>query len=194
MLKTFLSYLVVYGLKSNLVVNNGAGVVVYQREKMYTSYRMINNLFLIIGVALTGTIAYFLNTYIYDKFDLNNISVSVNVLVVCTYNIIVSTIFKKKHNFNNYVYENSFSYAYDTVFILSVVFSLDMKMQMIYFFMSLLSAIVVIFITNLIVGFFVKNCNRGFINDSFKNISTRLFLFAIIAIIFYYTGSLDIVI
>jgi len=193
MLEAFLYYLVEYGLKNNLVVN-GAGVVVFQREKMYTSYRMISNLFLILGIVLSSTITYFLYTYIYSKYDLYNISVSVNVLIVGAYNILVSAILKKKRGFNSYVYENSFSYAYDTVFILSVVFSLDMTVDggMLFFFMSLLSTIVVIFITNIIIGFFVRNCNRGYLNDSFRNVVARLFLFAIFAVIFYYTSTLDI--
>lgn len=192
MLKTFLEYLVFYGLKNNLVVNNGSGVVVFQREKMYTSFRFINNLFVILGIVLAATVTYFLNTYVYSKLDLYNISVSVSVLIVGAYNIAVSKIMRKKHSFNNYIYENSFSYAYDTVFMLSIIFSLDMELPILYFFMSLLSAIIVIFITNIIIGFYVKNCNRGYINDSFKNVATRLFLFAILAIIFYYTGLIDI--
>ena len=194
MLQTFLSYLVIYGLRSNLVVNNGSGVVIFQREKMYTSYRYISTLFLILGVILTATITYFLNLYVYSKFDLYNISLSVNVVIVGAYNILVSTILKKSPSFSNYIYENSFSYAYDTVFILSVIFSLDMKLSILYFFMSLLAAVIVIFITNVLVGFFVKCCNRGYINDSFRNVAVRLFLFAIFAVIFYYTSQMNIVI
>ena len=194
MFQTFLSYLVLYGLKSNLVACNGSGALIFQREKMYTSYRFISNLFLILGVILTASISFFLEYFIYSKYDLYNISFSVNVLIVGAYNMLVSLFIKKSPSFSNYVYENSFSYAYDMVFTLSVILSLDMTLSIPLFFMSLLSAVVCIFVTSALIGFFVKSVNRGYINDSFRNVAVRLFLLAIIAIIFYYTAQLDITI
>lgn len=194
MIQTFLTYLVLYGLKGNLVVCNGSGALIFQREKKYTSYRYTSNLFLILGIVLTATISFFLNTYIYSKYDLYNISFSINVLIVGAYNMLVSFLLKKSPSFNNYVYENSFSYAYDMVFTISVILSLDMSLTIPQFFMSLLAVIVCVFITNVLVGMFVKSLNRGYINDSFRNVPARLFLFAIIAIIFYYTAQLNIII
>lgn len=194
MLETFLSYLVIYGLQNNLVACNGSGAVIFQREKMYTSYRYISTLFLILGVILTATISFFLNTFIYSKYNLYNINVSVNVLIVGAYNMLVSFILKKSPSFSNYMYENSFSYAYDMVFTLSVIFSLNMDLSIPYFFMSLLAAVLCIFVTSIIIGFFVKSVNRGYINDSFRNVPARLFLLAIIAMIFYYTSQINIAI
>lgn len=194
MLETFLSYLVIYGLQNNLVACNGSGAVIFQREKMYTSYRYISTLFLILGVILTATISFFLNTFIYSKYNLYNINVSVNVLIVGAYNMLVSFILKKSPSFSNYMYENSFSYAYDMVFTLSVIFSLNMNLSIPYFFMSLLAAVLCIFVTSVIIGFFVKSVNRGYINDSFRNVPARLFLLAVIAMIFYYTSQINIAI
>lgn len=194
MLETFLSYLVIYGLQNNLVAGNGSGAVIFQREKMYTSYRYISTLFLILGVILTATISFFLNTFIYSKYNLYNINVSVNVLIVGAYNMLVSFILKKSPSFSNYMYENSFSYAYDMVFTLSVIFSLNMNLSIPYFFMSLLAAVLCIFVTSVIIGFFVKSVNRGYINDSFRNVPARLFLLAVIAMIFYYTSQINIAI
>ena len=70
MLQTFLSYLAIYGLKDNIFVMNGAGALQIQREKMYRTFRYVNALCLVLGIILTSLVSYFLNNYIYAKFDL----------------------------------------------------------------------------------------------------------------------------
>lgn len=190
MLEMLLTYLIIYGLKTNLVVQNGSGVLIFQREKMYTSFRYISNLFLILGTILTATISYFLYRIIYVKFDMFYISHGVNVVIVGAYNILISNILKRRPSFSNYLYENSFSYAYDTVFMLSVLFMLDMDLSIVYFFMSLLAAVLVIFISNVLIGFFVKCFNRNYVNISARNIAVRLFMVAIFSIILYYAQLL----
>ena len=81
MLEVLLSYLVLYGLKSNIVVANGTGAAQFQREKMYRSFRLIDTLFLVLGVILCSFITYLLTTYVYVKFDLEYISLSVVIYI-----------------------------------------------------------------------------------------------------------------
>ena len=190
MFEMLLTYLVIYGLKSNLVVSNGSGVLIFQREKMYTSFRYISNLFLILGIVLTAIISYVLYQSLYIRYDLYYISEGVNVVIVGAYNIAVSNFLKKRPTFNNYLYENSFSYAFDTVYMLSVLFMLDMELSFIHFLMSLLAAVLVIFICNVLIGFFVKCFNRNYVNISARNIAVRLFMIAIFSILIYYAQML----
>ena len=190
MLQIFITYLVIYGLKSNLVVDNSSGVLIFQREKMYTSFRYISNLFLILGIIISASISYFLYTYIYVKFNMFYISETVNMLIVASYNIIVSNLLKKKKSFSNYLYDNSFSLAYDTVFMVSVLLTLDMNLSVVGFFLSLLAAVIVIFVINVLMGFFVKSFNRNYINISARNIAVRLFMMAIFSIILHYAAML----
>lgn len=189
MAQIFLSYLVLYGLSSNVMLN-GSGTVVFQREKQYASFRFFSTMFLVIGIALTSTISYFLHRYVYSKFDLAYINTSVNVLIVGLYNILVSTIWKKSKRFNNYLYENAFSYAYDTVFTLSVIFSLNMELSIAEFFLSLSAIVICVFVTSIIIGFFVRCINRGYMNVSVRNVPARLFVLAILSILLYYASQM----
>ena len=189
-LNALLTYLIMYGLKSNLVVQNSAGAVIFQREKQYTSYRYISNLVLILGVVICAAVSYFLNRFVYEKFNMYYISETVNVVIAGTYNIGVSKFLKKRPSFNNYLYENSFSYAYDTVFIVSVLLMMDMNMTIVHFFLSLGMAVVSIFVTNVLIGFFIKSLNREYVNISARNIAVRLFTIAIFSILIYYAQLL----
>lgn len=190
MLNTFLSHLALYGLKSNIVTANGSGVLLFQREKSYRSFRYIGALLLMLGIVLCSGITYVLYNYVYSKFDLYFVSVSVTVFIVCVYNIIISNIWKKISSFKVYLYENSFSYAMDVAFTLSVIFTLDMSLPLISFIMSVLAVVVVIIVMNVFVGVFVGLINRSYVDKSFRNVSSRLFLFAIISIIIYYASLL----
>ena len=60
------------------------------------------------------------------------------------------------------------------------------------FSVSLMSAVIVVIVSNLLIGFFVKSLNREYIHDSFRNVSIRLFFFAILAVMFYYLGHVTI--
>lgn len=190
MLETFLSYLALYGLKENIFVYNGSGPLQIQREKMYRSFRYINALFLILGIVLTSVISYFLNNFIYEKFDLAYISVSVNVFIVALYNLLVSRIMQKSSYFNFYLYENSFSYGFDVVFTLSVIFTVDMSVAILPFLFSLVAIAIVVIVMNLLMGFYIRSMNRGYLNINFRNISVRLFLFALFSILIYYASLL----
>lgn len=190
MFETFLSYLALYGLKENIFVYNGSGPLQVQREKMYRSFRYLNALFLIIGIILTSIISYFLNNYIYEKFDLAYISVSVNVFIVAFYNLLVSRIMQKSSYFNFYLYENSFSYGFDVVFTLSVIFTIDMSVAILPFIFSLVAIAIVVIVMNLLMGFYIRSMNRGYLNINFRNISARLFLFALFSILIYYASLL----
>ena len=190
MFETFLSYLALYGLKENVFVCNASGPLQVQREKMYRSFRYINALFLILGIILTSIISYFLNNYVYAKYDLFEISVTVNVFVVALYNLLVSFIWQKISYFKFYLYENSFSYGFDVVYTLSIIFTIDMSVAIGSFLMSLVAIALVVMIMNVLVGFYIRSMNRGYLNINFRNVSARLFLFAIFSILLYYASLL----
>ena len=190
MLQTFLSYLVLYGLSDNLMVN-GAGIVIFQREKQYMSFRILSTIFLVLGIALTATISFFLYKFVYSSYNLLYISASVNVLIVGLYNLLVAFMWKRfGKSFSYYLYDNSFSYAFDLVFTLSVIFTLNMSVSIAEFFISLVAVVITIFVSTIVIGFFVRNLNRGYMNVSFRNIPARLFMIAIFSIIFYYCAQL----
>ena len=193
-LRTFLQYLVIYGLQNNLVVCSGSGALIFQREKVYTKYRILSTLFLAIGIIISGIVTYILSrlSYTISGFDTKKFIATVNILVIGCYNMVVSMIFKKSKKFQNYVYENSFSYAYDMVFTLSVTFTIETGLSIFLFTMTLLAAVIVVVFSNLVIGFFIKNLNRDYVHDSFRNVPIRLFFFAILAVLFYYLGQVTI--
>lgn len=190
MLQLFLSYLLLYGVQSNIVVFNGAGVLELQREKMYRSFRYIDAIFVILGIALIGTINYFLNNYVYGKFDLAYINVTVVVFLVGLYNLLISAIWRKISYFKNYLYQKSYTYAFDFVFMLSVIFTLNLTVGIVEFLMMIAAISVVILVMNMIVGFYVHSINRGYMNINFRDVSARLFVLAIFSILLIYAGQL----
>ena len=190
MLKVILTYLVMYGVKSNLVIQNGSSALIFQREKEYTAYRYISTAFLVLGIIICATVSYFLHQFVYSKYNMHYISETVNIVIAGSYNLFVSRFLKKRPSFSNYLYDNSFSYAYDTVFITSVIFMLNMNETIVNYFISLVVAVIVIFITNIIIGFFIKSLNRNYVNVSARNIAVRLFMLAIFAIVVYYAQML----
>lgn len=190
MLQTFLSYLVLYGLKDNIFMNNGVGALQVQREKMYRSFRYLNALFLVVGIILTSIISYFLNTFVYAKYDLFYISVSVNVFIVALYHLIVSIIWQKISYFKYYLYETSFSYGFDVVYTLSIIFTLDMSVSFLSLILSLFAIALVVLVMNVFVGFYIKSMNRGYLNINFRNVSIRLFMLAIFSMVIYYASML----
>lgn len=190
MLQLFLSYLLLYGVQSNIVVFNGAGALELQREKMYRSFRYIDAIFVILGIALIGTINYFLNNYVYGKFDLAYINVTVVVFLVGLYNLLISAIWRKISYFKNYLYQKSYTYAFDFVFMLSVIFTLNLTVGIVEFLMMIAAISVVILVMNMIVGFYVHSINRGYMNINFRDVSARLFVLAIFSILLIYAGQL----
>lgn len=190
MFQTFLSYLAIYGLKDNIFVMNGAGPLQIQREKMYRSFRYINALFLVLGIILTSLVSYLLNNYIYAKFDLFYINISVSVFLVALYNLGVSLIWQKISDFKHYLYESSFSYGFDVVYTLSVIFTLDMTVGISSFVCALFAIAIVVLLMNVFMGYFIKSMNRGYLNINFRNVSVRLFLFALFSIVLYYASLL----
>lgn len=192
MISTFLNNLISYGLVNNVVVSTGAGVVLMQREKTYRSFRYLSCLFLILGIVLCSEIAYALENYVYSKFDIGFIAVTVNVFFVGVFNLLMSKIWKKISSFKVYLYDSSFSYAMDVAFMLAVIFSLDMSLAIVDFAMCVLAICAVVLIMNVFIGFFIESYNRSYIDKNFRNVSSRLFLFAIFAVILYYAGMLAI--
>jgi hypothetical protein len=190
MLETFVSYLVLYGLSSNIMIANGSGVLEFQREKMYRKFRYLNALLLILGIAITGFVHYFLEAYVYEKFDIQFVGFTVVILIAGLYGFAVSAIWKKASHFGYYLYKNSYSYAFDLVYTVSVILMLQVDTSILNFALQLVAVALVVLVMNVIVGFFVRSMNRGYMNTNFRNISSRLFLLAFISILIYYSGLL----
>lgn len=190
MISTFLNNLISYGLVNNVVVSTGAGVVLMQREKTYRSFRYLSCLFLILGIVICSAISYALENYVYSKFDLGFVAVTANVFFVGIYNLLISKIWRKISSFKVYLYDSSFSYAMDFAFMLAVIFLLDMSLAIVDFAMSVLAIGVVILVMNIFIGFFIESYNRSYVDKNFRNVSSRLFLFAIFAVILYYASIL----
>ena len=188
MLQVLLSYLVLFGLKNNIVVANGTGAAQFQREKMYRSFRLIDTLFLVLGVVVCSFITYLLNKFVYVKFDLEYINLSVAVVLVGAYNLLVSHIWSKISTFKHYLYESSFSYVMDASYTFSVIFTIDMTVPIAEFSMQILAVAISILVVNIIVGFYTESVNRSYINSAFRNVPSRLFLLAIFSILLHYAG------
>lgn len=190
MLNTFLSYLVLYGLQDNIFINQGVGALQIQREKMYRSFRYLNALFLVLGIVITSIISYVLTNFVYAKFDLYYISVSVNVFVVALYHLIISIVWQKISYFKFYLYETSFSYGFDVVYTLAILFTLDMSVGIVSFILALVAIVLIVMVMNVFMGFYIRSLNRGYLNINFRNVSIRLFMMAIFAMVLYYASML----
>lgn len=190
MFQTFLSYLVLYGLQSNVMIANGAGALEFQREKIYKAFRYLHSLLIILGIIVVGTASYFLNKFVYANFDLKFVNVTVVVLLVGIYNFIVSAIWKKSSSFSYYLYTSSYSYPIDLVYISTTILMLDMSLPIVNFFLSLGAISIAIIVMNALFGFFVRSFNRGYMNVKFRNVASRLFLLAVFSVLLYYAGML----
>ncbi len=190
MLNVFLTNLVTFGLNSNIVVNSGVGVVLFGREKKYKLFRYINTLLLMLGIVLCAIATFFLNQYVYLKFDLGEIKVGVLVFLVCLYNLLISFLWKKMSLFGHYLYERSCSYVFDVVFTIFAVLSLDLNLAIVPFILSVAALVTVVFATMFIIGFYVDGINSSSLKIYFRNVSARLFLIAIFAVILFYANML----
>lgn len=191
MLELFLSFVLLYGVKSNVVVFNGSGVLTYQKEKQYIKFRVLNSLFLALGLIVCLLMSYVLYSYVYKPYELGYLNVIISVLIVGIYNIIVSKIFAKMSHFNHYLYQNSYSFAVDFVFILSMIFAVDFALYTIVEFVIMVVAIaLVMFVSNLIFGFYIEDANKTNIDKHYLNVPSRLFMLAMFSIILYYASLL----
>lgn len=190
MLNLFLTNLAEFGLSSNIVVCSGTGALIYGREKRYTFFRYISVLFLILGVCICSFANYFLTNYVYSKFDIFEIQVGVLVLLACLYNLLISKLWKKMSLFGLYLYNSSCSYVFDAIFTVYVAMILDTTLAIVPFVFSLLAAVVVVFVMTVLIGFYVEGINKSSLRICFRNVSARLYLLAIFAIILYYASML----
>lgn len=190
MLNLFLTNLATYGLSSNIVVNSGVGVLLFGREKKYTLFRYVNTLLLLLGICLSAICIYFLNQFVLMKFDLSEIKVGILVILVCLYNLLVSFLWKRMSLFSFYLYERSCSYVFDVVFTIFAVMSLNLSLEIVPFLLSIGAILVVIFITNLLIGIYIESINKSTLKVYFRNVSARLFLIAVFAMVLFYAGML----
>lgn len=190
MLDIFLANLVTYGLNSNIVVNSGVGALLFGREKKYRSFRYINTLFLMLGICICSIATYFLNRFVYTKFDILEIKVGVAVILACLYNLLISFLWKKMSLFGHYLYEGSCSYVVDTIFMVYVAMTLNLSLEIVPFILSVAAVIIVVFVMNFLIGFYVDSINKSSLKVCFRNVSARLFLLAIFAILLFYANML----
>lgn len=190
MFEVFLTSLANFGLSSNIVVSSGSGALLFGREKKYRFFRYLSLVFLIFGVAICSVADYFLNKFIYAKFDLHEIRIGVLVILACLYNLGVSAIWKKASLFGNYLYNGSCLYVFDTVFTIFVAMTLDFSLDIVPFMMSVLAVVVVIVVMNILIGFFVESINKSNLRICFRNVSARLYLLAIFAILLFYANMI----
>jgi hypothetical protein len=190
MFDVFLANLVTYGLNQNILISNGYGALVLGREKKYRFFRHLNILFTILGIAICAIAMYFFNQFVIDRFYVVEIKVGVFVLLAGLYNLLISFLWGKMSNFGQYLYEKSCSYVFDTVLIVFVVMSVDMTLKIVPFLMTILAIMVVIFVTNLIMGFYIESINKSSLKLCVRNVSARLYMLAFFAVLLFYLGKL----
>lgn len=190
MLNIFLTNLVTYGLNQNILVNTGYAALLIGREKKYRFFRHLNILFLILGIAIVSVATYYLNEFVLAKFDLVEIKIGVVILLAGLYNLLISFLWGKMSMFGQYLYEKSCSYVFDLVFTVFVVMTLDLSLKILPFLMTVLAIMAVIFVTNLIIGFYIESINKSYLKICVRNVSARLYLVAIFAILLFYLGKL----
>ena len=190
MFDVFLANLVTYGLNQNILVSNGYGALLLGREKKYRFFRYLNILFTILGIAICSIAMYFFNQFVIEKFDIAEIKVGVLVFFAGLYNLLISFLWGKMSNFGQYLYEKSCSYVFDTVLIVFVVMTMDLTLNFVPFLMAVLAVLVVIFVTNLIMGFYIESVNKSTLTLCVRNVSARLYLVAFFAILLFYLGKL----
>ena len=118
------------------------------------------------------------------------LNVLLSVLIVGIYNIIVSKIFAKMSNLTHYLYEKSYSFAFDMVFILSVIFTVNMSFALLDFIVMAIAIAVAVFLSNMIFGAYIEDSNKTGIDQHYLNVPARLFMLAIFSIILYYASQL----
>lgn len=190
MFNVFLANLVTYGLNQNILVSSGYAALLLGREKKYRFFRHLNMLFTILGIAICSIAMFFINDFGINKFDVVEIKVGIAVLLAGLYNLFISFLWGKMSNFGQYLYEKSCSYVFDTVFIVFVVMTLDMTVKIVPFIMTVLAIMAVVFVTNLIIGFYIESINKSSLKLCVRNVSARLYLVAIFAILLFYLGKL----
>lgn len=190
MFNLFLTNLQTYGLSENIFVNTGYGALLIGREKKYRFFRHINILFLMLGIFVCSIATYFLQQFVFDKFDLFEIKLGVAIFLAGLYNLLISFLWGKMSRFGQYLYEKSCSYVFDLVFTVFVVMSLDLSLEIVPFILTTLAVMIAIFVSNLVIGFYIESINKSSLKLCIRNVSARLYLMALFAILLFYLGKL----
>ena len=74
--------------------------------------------------------------------------------------------------------------------IVFVVMSVDMTLKIVPFLMTILAIMVVIFVTNLIMGFYIESINKSSLKLCVRNVSARLYMLAFFAVLLFYLSKL----
>lgn len=190
MLNLFLTNLANFGLNQNIFINSGYGALLTGREKKYRFFRYINVLFMILGIILCSIATYFLNQFVFVKFDITEVKLGVVILFAGLYNLLISFLWGKMSNFGQYLYEKSCSYVFDLIFTVFVVMMLDLTLSLVAFLMTLLSILIVIFVTYVIIGVYIESINKSTLRVCIRNVAARIYLLAFFAILLFYLSKL----
>ena len=190
MLNLFLTNLETYGLTQNIFVNTGYGALLIGREKKYRFFRHINILFLMIGIFICSVATYFLNQFVFEKFDVSEIKFGVIIFLAGLYNLLISFLWGKMSRFGQYLYEKSCSYVFDLVFTVFVVMTLNLSIGFVPFLFVVLAVMIAVFVSNLIIGFYIEYINKSSLKLCVRNVSARLYLMAFFTILLFYLAKL----
>lgn len=186
----FLTNLQNYGLTQNVFVNTGYGALLIGREKKYRFFRYVNILFMMLGVLICSIVTYFINKFVFVKFDLYEIKIGVVIFFAGIYNLFVSFLWGKMSKFGQYLYEKSCSYVFDLVFTVFVVMLLDFTLEFVPFLLTTLAILLAVFVSNLVIGFYIERINKSSLKLCVRNVSARLYLMAFFAILLFYLAKL----
>ena len=145
---------------------------------------------MLLGIILCSIATYFLNQHVFIKFDIPEVKLGVVILLAGVYNLLISFLWGKMSNFGQYLYEKSCSYVFDLVFTVFVVMMLDLTLSIVNFLMTLISILVVIFVTYVIIGFYIESINKSNLRVCIRNVAARLYLLAFFAILLFYLSKL----
>lgn len=190
MLNLFLTNLVNFGLNQNLLVNTGYGALLIGREKKYRLFRYINILFMLLGIIICSIATYFLSNFVLEKFDYVELKVGFVVFLAGIYNLLISFLWARMSNFGQYLYEKSCSYVFDLVFTVFVVLTLDLSLSFVAFLLTLLSVLLVVFVSYVVLGIYIESINKSTLKISVRNVAARIYLIAIFAILLFYLSKL----
>ena len=76
------------------------------------------------------------------------------------------------------------------MFTVFVVMSLDLTLEIVPFILTTLAIMIAIFVSNLIIGFYIESINKSSLKLCIRNVSARLYLMAFFAILLFYLAKL----
>ena len=129
-------------------------------------------------------------TELSKQFDISEVKIGVVILLAGLYNLFVSFLWGKMSSFGQYLYEKSCSYVFALVFTVFVVMMLDISLEFVPFLMTLISILIVVFVSYVIIGIYIESINKSRLRLCVRNVAARLYLIAFFAILLFYLSKL----